>query len=82
MTRDDIIRMALEAGGHASGFGDRWVMYTQDLERFASLVAAEKDKEIERLRGALKIIAGELPCIDNLMGNADIARTALQEQPR
>jgi hypothetical protein len=40
MTRDDIVRMAREAGGHASGFGDRWVMYTPDLERFAALVAA------------------------------------------
>lgn len=82
MTQEDITRMAQEAGGHASGFNDRWVMYAPDLERFAALVATEKDKEIERLRGALKIIAGELPCIDNLMGNADIARTALQEQPR
>lgn len=40
MTRDDIVRMAREAGGHASGFGDRWVVYTPDLERFAALVAA------------------------------------------
>lgn len=42
MTREEIIRMAWEAGGHASGFGfgDRWAMYTQDLERFAALVAA------------------------------------------
>lgn len=42
MTREDITRMAREAGGHASGFGDRWVMYAPDLERFAALVAASE----------------------------------------
>lgn len=40
MTREEIIRMAWESGGHASGFHARWVMYAQDLERFAALVAA------------------------------------------
>jgi hypothetical protein len=33
--------------------------------------------EIERLRAALRIIAGEQPCIDNLLGNSDVARIAL-----
>lgn len=33
--------------------------------------------EVERLRGALKIIAGERQCLDNLMSNADVARAAL-----
>lgn len=33
--------------------------------------------EIERLRAALAIIAGEKPSPDNLLGNADIARIAL-----
>jgi hypothetical protein len=40
MTRDDIIRMAREAGGHISSFHGRFVMYADDLERFAALVAA------------------------------------------
>lgn len=31
----------------------------------------------DRLRKALEMIAGERPCIDNLMGNVDIARAAL-----
>lgn len=33
--------------------------------------------EIEWYRQALRIIAGEQQCIDNLMGNVDIARAAL-----
>jgi len=32
-----------------------------------------------RLREALEIIAGQRQCVDNLMGNADIARAALSE---
>ena len=36
-----------------------------------------RDARIEKLEAALEIIAGERPCIDNLMGNADIARQAL-----
>jgi hypothetical protein len=35
--------------------------------------------EVERLRGVLRIIAGQEQCLDNLMGNADIARAALRE---
>jgi hypothetical protein len=34
--------------------------------------------ELERLREALSIIAGEQACADNLLGNADIARIALR----
>ena len=39
----------------------------------------EAAKEIERLRLALRIIAGEQQCIDNLMSNGDVARAALQD---
>jgi hypothetical protein len=42
MTRDTIIALAREAGGHVSSFHGRWVMYTDDLERFAALVAAHE----------------------------------------
>ena len=44
MTRDDIIRMAREAGFTDASFC-RWSAYTDDLERFAALVAAaEREK--------------------------------------
>ena len=46
MTRDDITRMALEAGGGNCW----WPMYKDTLERFAALVAAPLEKEIKRLR--------------------------------
>jgi hypothetical protein len=39
MTRDDILRLAREAGGTLSSF-DRWSMHTSDVVRFAKLVAA------------------------------------------
>ena len=35
--------------------------------------------EVERLRLALRIIAGREQCLDNLMGHADVARAALRE---
>lgn len=41
--------------------------------------AAEAADEIERLRAALRIIAGYQHCIDNLMSNVDVARAALKE---
>ena len=40
MDRDDIIRMAREAGATVSSFHGRFVMYRDDIERFAELVAA------------------------------------------
>jgi len=40
MTRDDIIRMAREAGGYATNFNGRWMFYMANVERFAALVAA------------------------------------------
>lgn len=39
------------------------------------------DGEISRLRGALEIIAGRRQCADNLLGNQDVARIAL-DTPR
>jgi len=38
--RDEIIRMAREAGATVSSFHGRFVMYPDDIERFAALVAA------------------------------------------
>jgi molecular chaperone GrpE (heat shock protein) len=37
--------------------------------------------EIERLTAALEIIAGRRQCLDNLMGNMDVACAALDEKP-
>ena len=46
MTRDDIIRMAREAGGYVSEMpmGDAWLFHDAALERFAALVA-ERERE-------------------------------------
>lgn len=60
MTRDDIIRLAREAGfirvvaTHADGSLTTTVAPIEELEHFAALVAAEKDKEIELLRADAK----------------------------
>ena len=44
MTRDDIIRMAREAGferlGTYASFGEDWVGFTESLELFTNLAAA------------------------------------------
>ncbi|MFN9977939.1 MAG: hypothetical protein ACK58T_49335 [Phycisphaerae bacterium] len=53
MTRDDIIRMAREAGAVPSGDPrewDVWLFQDPAIERFAALVAAEKDREILALK--------------------------------
>ena len=42
MDRDDIIKMAREAGATVSSFHGRFVMYPDDIERFAALVAAHE----------------------------------------
>ena len=47
MNREDIIRMAREAGFNVEqGFLLRVTGVDEDLERFAALVAAEKEKQI------------------------------------
>jgi hypothetical protein len=44
MTRDEIIRLAREAGAIVTGFHGRFVMYPDGLEVFAALVvAAERE---------------------------------------
>jgi sulfate adenylyltransferase subunit 1 (EFTu-like GTPase family) len=40
--------------------------------------AEAAEAEIERLRKALNIIAGNEQCADNLMSNSDVARAALK----
>ena len=60
MTRDDIIRMAKEAGFNqilATTTGaDVWIddgFYVEELERFAALVAAAEREEILKLADSL-----------------------------
>jgi len=48
MTRDDIIRMAIEAGARDCANPDKWDIFEirdTDLERFAALVAAHEREE-------------------------------------
>lgn len=47
MTRDNIIRMAREAGFVDSSFC-RWSAYSDDLERFAALVAAAERESMTK----------------------------------
>lgn len=59
---------------HTAGYVD--FLRANDMpipERLVNDAAAE----IARLRAALRIIAGEEQCRDNLLGNSDIARIAL-----
>ena len=49
MTRDNVIQLAREAGGHISSFHGRFVLYPDDLERFAALVAAHEREACARV---------------------------------
>ena len=91
MTSDDIIRMAREAGlgtvlCHNSVEGDRvWIEgadWHDELERFAALVAAEKDKEIERLRKVLKKLEYFSDGTIRRYPTESEVEAARQEQPR
>ena len=66
MTRDDIIRLAVEAklvchwdGGCASAWVEGHDL-TPYLERFAALVAAAERAEVERLRALCEEMSSEL----------------------
>jgi hypothetical protein len=50
-------------------------MTTEELLAEIDRLTAENKK----FYNALRIIAGEVQCKDNLLGNADIARLVLQE---
>lgn len=54
MTREDILRMAVEAGARDCANPDKWDIWEirdTDLERFAALVAAHILSELEYLPG-------------------------------
>lgn len=57
---------------------DLIVAARNDLPALLDALDAADARE-RRLREALEIIAGQRQCVDNLMGNADIARAALSE---
>lgn len=51
------------------------------LKEHQATIAAQVSR-IEELEMALRIIAGYEQCIDNLMGNVDIARKALNKEKK
>ena len=65
MTRDEAIKLAVEAGMTCYGaksekLGHSWHSYTDNIERFAALVAAkERAKMLDELRLLLKVRAIE-----------------------
>lgn len=60
MNREEIIRMAREAGGWTSSFHGRWVLYQDALERFANLVAArEKPVQVSPLEFVTAVLEKE-----------------------
>jgi hypothetical protein len=80
MTRDDIIRMAREAGFVLHAYLDEnWLKL---MERFAALIAAEKDKEIERLRKVLKKLEYFSDGTIRRYPTESEVEAARQEQPR
>ena len=52
--------------------------YEEELDAADALIQRQQER-IERLEGALAIIAGHFQCIDNLMSDKDIAEAALAE---
>ena len=61
MNKDDIMRMASEAGGLSITYSGRWMFYAADLERFAHLVAAAEREawEARAARDAARAAEGE-----------------------
>ena len=41
-------------------------------------ICVQAAERLEAMREALQVIAGERQCLDNLLGNADVAREALR----
>ncbi len=88
MTSDDIIRMAREAGlaFDSEEYPDIWQTYMyvgrEEIERFAALIAAEKDKEIERLREVLNKLEYFYDGTIRRYPTESEVEAARQEQPR
>ena len=67
MNREDIIRMAREAGFERLGHTDNdWVCYPEDIERFAALVAsAERERILDICKEGLWDAEGIRYHLDN-----------------
>ena len=76
MTRDEIIRMARQAGAHDNGWEVRFVE-PRYLERFAALVA---DRNTALLRQALEALETFQQISDFTPAQAVYAITALRER--
>ena len=74
MTKDEIIRMAREAGGSSINFYDRWMFHAEDLERFAALVAAHERDACARVVDMNAEATTYLMLHDILQSNANAIR--------
>ena len=75
---------ALRRNSSEGSLQDDAAVAIEDLaDKVRGLSKANEYLRIERLRlrEALGMISGSLRCPDNLMGNADIARKALEAKP-
>ena len=71
----DARNLALKEMSAAARQAGSW----QGIAEGKDVVIRQLEAERDRLRAALRIIAGYQQCIDNLMSNVDVARTALGE---
>ena len=69
MTRDDILRMAREAGGYVAELpnGDAWLLDDAVLERFATLVAAAEREKLAYWMRSLGYATGHGDTIEDLL---------------
>ena len=74
MTKDDIMRMASEAGGISINYSGRWMFYASDLERFAALVAANEREACARVVDMNAEATTYLMLHDILQSNANAIR--------
>ena len=62
MTKDDIIKLAREAGferlGTYASFGEDWVAFTESLEAFAALVAKHERKDCAKVCEERRMVKG------------------------
>jgi hypothetical protein len=58
MNREDVIRMAAEAGGCVPGWDDFWELHEDALEHFAALVAAHEREACAKVAETHQYVAG------------------------
>lgn len=74
----DLRGLAKHIHGMDSGSGDAALLHDAANYIEGATGSLREHMALARtMRDALRIIAGEAPCPDNLLGNADIARIAL-----